>query len=127
MQNREHLISNAYHASKNYYDKSLTGKGIWGKIYMRFLWNVDDWAVRNKLFSYLPDNFSGKLLDVPTGTGLFTFDKYRSVKKAEIIALDYSEDMLEQARRRFSKIENVACVKGDVGKLPYNRFGQKLK
>ena len=86
---------------------------------MGLLWNVDDWVVRNKLFAYLPDDFSGKLLDVPVGTGLFTADKYRSMKKAEITALDYSEDMLEQARRRFGEIKNVTCIQGDVGKLSY--------
>ena len=80
---------------------------------------MDDWLVRNKLFSSLPDDFAGKLLDVPTGTGLFTADKYRAMKSAEIIALDYSEDMLIQARQRFSGIGNVTCVQGDVGKLPF--------
>jgi len=85
----------------------------------RILWNVDDWAVRNKLFSSLTEDFSGRLLDVPTGTGLFTAEQYRTMKNTEIIALDYSEDILEQARRRFSDIENVTCVQGDVGKLPY--------
>ena len=93
MQGREKQIKMAYHSSKNYYDNALTGKGVWGKIYMGFLWKVDDWVIRNKLFSYLPDGFSGKLLDVPTGTGLFTADKYRAMNNAEIIALDYSEDI----------------------------------
>lgn len=119
MENREKQISYAYHTSKKYYDNALTGKGIWGKIYMELLWNVNDWDVRDKLFSYLPENFSGKLLDVPTGTGLFTVEKYRIMNNAEITALDYSDDMLEQARQRFSGIKNVTCVQGDVGKLPY--------
>ena len=119
MRSREKQISDAYHASKNYYDRALAGKGIWAKIYMSFLWKVDDWVILNKLFSYLPDDFSGKLLDVPTGTGLFTAEKYRAMKNAEITALDFSEDMLEQARRRFSAIGNVSCEQGDVGKLPY--------
>jgi ubiquinone/menaquinone biosynthesis C-methylase UbiE len=120
MQGREKQIKMAYHSSKNYYDNALTGKGVWGKIYMGFLWKVDDWVIRNKLFSYLPDGFPGKLLDVPTGTGLFTADKYRAMNNAEIIALDYSEDMLEQARQRFAEIDNVTCVQGDVGNLPYS-------
>ena len=103
MQDHKKRISDAYHTSKNYYDKALTGKGFWAKIYMGFLWKVDDWVVRNKLFTHLTDDFSGKLLDVTVGTGLFTVEKYRAMKKAKIIALDYSEDMLEQARRRFQK------------------------
>jgi ubiquinone/menaquinone biosynthesis C-methylase UbiE len=119
VRSRKKQISSAYHSSKNYYDTALEGKTFWAKIYMGFLWKVDDWAVRNKLFACLPDDFSGKLLDVPVGTGLFTATQYSAMKKAEITALDYSQDMLEQARQRFSGFTNVACVQGDVGKLPY--------
>jgi ubiquinone/menaquinone biosynthesis C-methylase UbiE len=119
VRNREKRISGAYRASKNYYDKALTGKGLWSKFYMGFLWKVDDWAIRDRLFAYLPDGFSGRLLDVPVGTGLFTAEKYRSMKNADVTALDYSEDMLERARLRFAGIGNVSCVQGDVGKLPY--------
>jgi ubiquinone/menaquinone biosynthesis C-methylase UbiE len=116
-ESRGKRISGAYRASKNYYDAMLTGKGFWAKIYMGFLWDVDDWVIRDKLFAHFPEDFAGKLLDVPAGTGLFTADQYRVMKSAEITALDYSEDMLEQARRRFSGLENVTCVQGDVGKL----------
>jgi ubiquinone/menaquinone biosynthesis C-methylase UbiE len=119
MQNREDYIGRAYRASKNYYDDALGGESFWSKIYMGVLWNVDDWAVLDRLFSHLPDDFSGRLLDVPVGTGLFTSPKYRSMKNAAITALDFSEDMLTQARRRFSGCENVTCVQGDVGNLPY--------
>ncbi|MDR0381773.1 MAG: class I SAM-dependent methyltransferase [Oscillospiraceae bacterium] len=119
MQNREKRIRGAYRASKNYYDKALTGKGLWSKFYMGFLWKVDDWAIRDRLFTHLPDDFSGRLLDVPVGTGLFTAEKYRVLKDAKITALDYSEDMLARARRRFAGADNVLCVQGDVGKLPY--------
>jgi ubiquinone/menaquinone biosynthesis C-methylase UbiE len=119
MQNREESISRAYRASKNYYDDALGGESLWSKIYMGILWNVDDWTILDRLFSHLPDDFSGKLLDVPVGTGLFTSRKYRSMKNAAITALDFSEDMLTQARQRFSGLENVVCVQGDVGKLPY--------
>jgi ubiquinone/menaquinone biosynthesis C-methylase UbiE len=119
VKNRKKQITSAYRASKNYYDNALEGKSLWSKIYMGFWWKVDDWAVRNKLFSSLPDDFSGRLLDVPVGTGLFTAEKYRAMKNAKITALDYSQDMLEQARRRFDGLSNVACVQGDVGKLPF--------
>jgi ubiquinone/menaquinone biosynthesis C-methylase UbiE len=119
VQNQNKRISNAYRASKNYYDTALEGKSFWSKIYTGLLWKADDLAVRNRLFAYLPDDFSGKLLDVPVGTGLFTAEKYRSMKNAKITALDYSQDMLEHALRRFSMLTNVVCVQGDVGRLPY--------
>ena len=43
------------------------------------------------------------------------------MKQAEITCLDYSEDMLVQARVRFEKegIRNVQAVQGDVGALPF--------
>jgi ubiquinone/menaquinone biosynthesis C-methylase UbiE len=119
LRNRKKQITSAYHASKSYYNTALEGKTFWSKIYMGFLWKVDDWVVINKLFACLSDDFSGKLLDVPVGTGLFTATQYRAMKNAQITALDYSPDMLEQARQRFSGLENVTCVQGDVGKLPY--------
>jgi ubiquinone/menaquinone biosynthesis C-methylase UbiE len=112
-------LQRAYSSSKNYYDTALEGKTFWAKIYMGFLWKVDDWAVRNKLFACLPDDFSGNLLDVPVGTGLFTATQYSAMKKAKITALDYSEDMLEQARQRFSGLDKISCVQGDVGKLAF--------
>lgn len=86
---------------------------------MDILWDVDDWVIRDKLFSYIEKDFSGKLLDVPTGTGLFTQDKYLKMESAEIIALDYSEDMLTQAQERFFGMNNVTCVQGDVGNLSF--------
>ncbi|MBQ7979128.1 MAG: methyltransferase domain-containing protein [Candidatus Methanomethylophilaceae archaeon] len=43
------------------------------------------------------------------------------MKQAEITCLDYSEDMLNQARNRFEKegIRNVQAIQGDVGALPF--------
>jgi hypothetical protein len=43
---------------------------------------------------YIPDDFSGNLLDVPVGTAVFTERKWISLKNAEITCLDYSIDML---------------------------------
>jgi ubiquinone/menaquinone biosynthesis C-methylase UbiE len=119
MRGREERIRSAYRAFRNYYDNAMTGKGLWRNFYAVLWGKVDDWAIRNELFAYLTEDFSGTLLDVPVGTGLFTAEKYRAMKNAEITALDYSEDMLERARRRFEGIDNVVCVQGDVGKLPY--------
>ncbi|MCP1103500.1 SAM-dependent methyltransferase [Aequitasia blattaphilus] len=123
MKTREKKMVGAYRTSKNIYDTALSGKGLWAKIYMGFLWNVDDWAVREQLFSYIPKDFAGKLLDVPTGTGLFTADKYLTMENAEITALGYSADMLNQARERFQGMKNVTCVQGVGGSLHHS--GQK--
>ena len=115
-------IKDSYKASKNIYDDILTRKNIFAKLYMKLFWqNVDDNKIAAELLKYIPDSFRGKLLDVPVGTGVFTYEKYKRLKNADITCLDYSEDMLVQARTRFlaSDIGNVTLVQGDVGALPF--------
>ena len=90
---------------------------------MDIFWGgVDDNEIARKVISYIPDDFSGKLLDVPVGTGVFTAAKYAVMDGAEITCLDYSVDMLDQARERFRKeeISNCRLVQGDVGALPFD-------
>ena len=62
------------------------------------LWGgVDDNEIARRVLSWIPDDFDGKLLDVPVGTAVFTKEKYQRMKQANITCLDYSRDMLEQA------------------------------
>jgi ubiquinone/menaquinone biosynthesis C-methylase UbiE len=114
-------ISRAYQASKNIYDDVLTQAKLWTKLYIRLFWGVDDYEVADRVLSNITPDFSGSLLDVPVGTGVFTVRKYQSIPRAKITALDYSEDMLAQAAARFSEydIANITCAQGDVGALPY--------
>ena len=115
-------IRKSYKQSKNIYDDVLTQGKWWSKLYIRLFWSgVDDNAVAREVLKYIPDDFSGKLFDVPVGTAVFTCDKYASLKKADITCLDYSEDMLEQAQNRFKKsgLDNVSTIRGDVGNLPF--------
>lgn len=113
-------LKQAYRTSKNFYDGLLTGESLLGKLYLNFFWGgLDDNIIVEKVLSYIPDNFSGTLLDVPTGTAVFTHEKWRTLKNANITCLDYSEDMLNQAKLRLEGAKNVACVQGDVGKLPF--------
>lgn len=51
------------------------------------------------------------------GTGVLTMPVYRTLPKADITCLDYSPDMMAQAKRRAP--DNVSFVQGDVGKLPF--------
>ena len=115
-------IKQSYKQSKNIYDDIITHKSWWSKLYNRVFWNgVDDNEIANALLSNIPDDFSGKLLDVPVGTAIFTYSKYMALPNADITCLDYSEDMLTQARAKFEehKITNVKAVQGDVGHLPF--------
>ena len=83
---------------------------------------MDDNEIARTVLSYIPDDFSGKLLDVPVGTGVFTIKKYARMNRADIVCLDYSSYMLDQARDRFWKegIGNCRLVQGDVGALPFD-------
>jgi len=115
-------IQESYKQSRNIYDDVLTRSTWWSRLYMDLFWDgVDDNEIARKVLSFIPDDFAGRLLDVPVGTGVFTAKKYASLGKADITCLDYSEDMLSQARERFAMdgIRNVALLQGDVGALPF--------
>jgi len=113
-------IKSAYHTSKNIYDDVLTQGSVFSRLYIRFFWSgTDDNEIAEKVLSYIPDDFDGRLLDVPVGTAVFTEKKWKGLKKAEIICLDYSEDMLDKAKGRLNYYDNISFVQGDVGKLPF--------
>ncbi|MFQ9388724.1 MAG: hypothetical protein ACLR1V_07850 [Coprococcus sp.] len=103
-------IQNAYETSKNIYDAVLTQRNIFSKLYIKLFWSgTDDNDIARKVLSYIPDDFSGNLLDVPVGTAVFTENKWSSLKNAHITCIDYSMDMLEQAKKDLvvMRISNV--------------------
>ena len=111
-------IQNAYETSKNIYDDVLTQGNFFSRLYIKLFWSgTDDNDIARKVLSYIPDDFSGNLLDVPVGTAVFTERKWKSLKNAQITCLDYSVDMLEQARKRLDGQAHIRCVQGDVGNL----------
>lgn len=112
-------IQNAYHDSKNIYDDVLTQSNFFSKLYIKLFWSgTDDNKIAGKVLSYIPNDFSGTLLDVPVGTAVFTHKKWARLSNAQIICLDYSEDMIEQAKNRLKDNAHISCVQGDVGNLP---------
>lgn len=117
----ETKIKHAYKQSKNIYDDVLTQNSWFSKLYINIFWGVNDWEIANKVLAYIPNNFSGKLLDIPVGTGVFTISKYTKLTKAQITCIDYSQDMLAQAERRYNSInlQNITCQQGDVGNLSF--------
>lgn len=111
-------IQNAYKDSKDIYDDVLTQGSFFSRLYIKFFWSgTDDNEIARKVLAYIPDDFSGKILDVPVGTAVFTEAKWKSLDDADITCLDYSEDMLEQARKRISE-SHIHFLQGDVGNLP---------
>ena len=111
-------IQDAYESSKNIYDSVLTQGNFFSRMYIKLFWSgTDDNEIARKVLSYIPDDFSGKLLDVPVGTAVFTQRKWSSLKNAHITCLDYSTDMLEQAKRRLDGQAHINFIQGDVGNL----------
>ena len=111
-------IQDAYESSKNIYDGVLTQGNFFSRMYIKLFWSgTDDNEIARKVLSYIPDDFSGKLLDVPVGTAVFTQRKWSTLKNAHITCLDYRTDMLEQAKRRLDGKAHINFIQGDVGNL----------
>lgn len=91
-------IQNAYESSKNIYDDVLTQGNIFSKLYIRLFWNgTNDNDIAQKVLSYIPNDFSGNLLDVPVGTTVFTEHKWIALKDV-----------------------HIKCIQGDVSNLKMN-------
>ncbi len=124
---RRQQIQSAYKmagSQANFYDGMMTYTTVPGKAICRIVWNMD----KEKNLSYLeqalsgiPEDFSGKLLEVPVGTGVLTMPVYKSLPDAEITCLDYSRDMMSSAQKKAeqAQITNIRFLQGDVGNLPF--------
>lgn len=118
----EATVQSAYKFSKNFYDDAITQGKWWSRLYFKLLWGgVDDNGIARRVLAWIPDDFTGNMLDVPVGTAVFTAAKYKQMTKADITCLDYSTDMLERAEQRLrdAGITNVKTMQGDVGALPF--------
>ncbi len=112
-------IKEAYRASQNIYDDVLTQGSFFSKMYIKIFWSgTDDNEIARKVLSYIPEDFDGTILDVPVGTAVFTEAKWKSLSGSKITCLDYSEAMIEQARKRLDSHNNISFIQGDVGNLP---------
>ena len=112
---------NSYQGMMDHYDDLLTGRKWWSRIYWRLIWNEDANLLAQKVLDFIPDDFQGRLLDVPVGTAIFTSEKYLRMKGAQIVGLDYSDEMIAIAalRKEAEGIANLSLKQGDVGELPY--------
>lgn len=124
---RHNDIQNAYKtlgSVSNFYDGMITYTTPIGKLVSRLVWNIDQEKNNRYLdlaLSGVPRNFSGKLLEVPVGTGVLTMPVYQTIPNAQITCLDYSADMMEHARKRADdmNLKNITFTQGDVGQLPF--------
>ena len=123
---RKDAIRSAYRmtGSNSFYDGMITCSTPGGRAVCRIVWDMDKAECDNyleKALSGIPEGFSGKLLEVPVGTGILTMPVYKTLPDADITCLDYSPDMMAQAREKAEKLglKNVTFSQGDVGALPY--------
>ena len=125
--NRKEQIKSAYRqlgGSASFYDGMMTYSTLPGKAICRLVWNMDgekNLEYLTRALSGVPEDFTGKLLEVPAGTGVLTMPVYKDLTDAEITCLDYSASMMETAQKRaeHAGIKNITFVQGDVGALPF--------
>lgn len=111
-----------FKAQSSLYDDFLTGKTWIARLFNRIFWHDKSLVPEAKMtLDMIPKNFSGRMLDVPCGTGIFTKDLYLSMKNTQIVALDYSIQMIERFKLALEGHEcpHITFVQGDVGALPY--------
>ena len=106
------------------YDGIITRSTLLGKLMDGLIWGLDkELSARwiEDALAPIPSDFSGRLLEVPVGTGVLTMPLYASLPKADVTCLDYSADMLANAKKRAAamKLSHVALAQGDVGALPF--------
>ena len=123
---RKEAIRGAYRMTggNSFYDGMITCSTLSGKAVCRLVWamnKAENDAYLEKALSGIPEHFSGKLLEVPVGTGILTMPVYQTMPEADITCLDYSPDMMRQARKKADRLhlKNVTFRQGDVGALSY--------
>ena len=103
---RKEQIKSAYRLTGDkagFYDGMMTYSTFLGKAICRLIWNMDqekNLRYIEQALSGVPEDFAGKLLEVPVGTGVLTMPIYKELPNADITCLDYSADMMRAAEKR---------------------------
>lgn len=120
-------IKSAYQklGNGNFYDGMITNSTFWGSLVNRIVWQMNKEENKEyikKALSPVPADFSGKLLEVPVGTGILTMPLYEKLNEADIVCLDYSPEMMARAEKRAAErnLNHIRFVQGDVGALPFD-------
>ena len=123
---RKEAIRGAYRMTggNSFYDGMITCSTLSGKAVCHLVWamnKAENDAYLEEAMSGIPEHFSGKLLEVPVGTGILTMPVYQIMPEADITCLDYSADMMGRAQEKADRLhlKNVTFRQGDVGALPY--------
>ena len=124
---RRDEIKSAYRElgeSHSLYDGMMTCSTRIGRLITRAVWDMnreEALEYQARAFEPIPAGFAGRLLEVPVGTGVLSMPVWRTLPDADIVALDYSEKMMDAARARAGAmgLSNVRFCQGDVGALPF--------
>ena len=124
---RKAEIQNAYKylgKEATFYDSMITCSTIPGKAVCKVVWNMgkeENTRYLELAMAGIPEDFSGRMLEVPVGTGVLTMPVYKTLPNADITCLDYSADMMTSAQHRAKNmgLDNVRFRQGDVGALPF--------
>ncbi len=125
---RKEQIKSAYGQTGDnagFYDGMMTYSSFPGKVICRLIWNMGqekNLRYIEQALSGVPENFAGKLLEVPVGTGVLTMPVYKELPDADITCLDYSADMMRAAKKKAEAagIRNITFRQGDVGELSFD-------
>lgn len=107
-----------------FYDRMMTNADLPARLALKIFWGLDTSNYEKFLtqaFAGLPKNFSGRLLEVPVGTGVLSLPVYQQFNGAEIFCVDLSDKMLGVAKSRASQmnLRGIQFVQGDVSNLPF--------
>ncbi len=124
---RKNEIKSAYKSlgkAHSFYDGMMTGTTVPGRLIDKFVWCMtreDVLEYQARAFEMIPADFSGKLLEVPVGTGVLSIPIWKTLPKADITCLDYSERMMASAENRAKEmaVRNITFRQGDVSSLPF--------
>ena len=102
----------------------MTCADLPSRLVLKYFWGLDAQAYQKFLtqaFAGIPENFSGRLLEVPVGTGVLSLPVYQNLNGADIFCVDYSDKMLNAAKVRASQmnLRGVKFFQGDVANLPF--------
>ena len=108
-----------------FFDRMMTNADLPARLALKFFWGLDEQAHQKFLtqaFAGIPKDFSGRLLEVPVGTGVLSLPVYKNLDGAEIFCVDYSDKMLEAAKSRAEQmnLRGVKFIQGDVAALPFD-------
>lgn len=107
------------------YDRMMTNDGLAARLVMKIFWGLDAQSYEKFLtqaFAGIPRDFSGRLLEVPVGTGVLSLPFYCGLNGAEIFCVDLSDKMLDAAKSRAAQLNlrGVQFICGDVTRLPFD-------